>query len=793
MGILAVLLLRLVLRKAPRAYSCALWLLVLARLLCPVFPEVSFSPMPQEIVAVERVETYISRTPVTVSPEADTVQSTQPADAVQTPDREPVETAASWSLRTVLAYVWLAGAGIAVTCAVVSLVRLKGKLRMAVPIGENAYLADHIDMPFVIGLIRPRIYLPSDLPEAWTEHILLHERCHIRRGDPAVKNLFFLALCIHWFNPLVWLAYGLLGRDMEMSCDEAVMRKLGDSVRTEYAESLLCLATGRRRLTGVPLAFGEGDPKRRIRNVLNYRKPKFWVCLLAVILCAAAAVCILTNPKEERPAQLEYPGLEWNMSPEEVKQKLGITEEMIVQEETTVPEAMGDSYRYAFKLENVECFGAQAGTFILHFVDTTGTGKYLGLSQIIIYYPDGQDGTVTDMAAVRARLTELYGEYDSEITYFEVISETEKTATSKTPNCCWVPEARGGEYLSEADIEEIMDYYRKAYELIPALEGWERAALESWEKAIRSYPLVQLTCVENYMSSKNWVSSPSDARENGMTEYSVRYTAEALVQTLQFLEHKDTQFYDAGLLEYPNIPWLSTPDAVKKALSRLDEEVQILSEYTRDTEQEDVSYSYAEYRLRINGMTCFGQKTQMVEFCFHDYSWTMNYLQLAEIRIYYPDGYDGEAADLKALVDTLTLMYGDQTEEVVHRFWGLRDEITESREPVDSTLTACWYSTIGGRDLLSQEQKEALYQQRIANKGEQDWLPTLEEYLTTLETGVVNITLRETYYYGGGPEITEEIRAEGGTNYVLTLNAGSYVQLKNIDVQLDALNTPEES
>lgn len=157
--------------------------------------------------------------------------------------------------------VWLTGTVAMVIYGVVSLLRLRRRLVGAVPLEKSVYLADHISTPFVLGLFRPKIYLPSALPEGERGYILLHERHHIRRLDHAVKLLAFLALCVHWFNPLVWLMFVLLGRDMEMSCDEAVMKKLGEAVRADYSASLLRLATGRKIIAGAPLAFGEGDTR----------------------------------------------------------------------------------------------------------------------------------------------------------------------------------------------------------------------------------------------------------------------------------------------------------------------------------------------------------------------------------------------------------------------------------------------------------------------------------------------------------------------------------------------------
>lgn len=247
--IAAVLLVRLVLRRAPKIFSYALWAVVLFRLLCPVSLSSAFSLLglldtpAQEsgpyTTAVEYVPFDMAHTP-----ELEVQLPAPPAvnDAVD--EALPQEHAALGAdpMEGVLAIatlVWLAGILVMAVYSVVSLIRLRRSLVGAVLLERNVWLADHISTPFVLGLLRPKIYLPSSLPEQERSYILLHERHHIRRLDHLVKLLAFLALCIHWFNPLVWLAFALLGRDMEMSCDEAVLKKLGEDVRADYSASLL--------------------------------------------------------------------------------------------------------------------------------------------------------------------------------------------------------------------------------------------------------------------------------------------------------------------------------------------------------------------------------------------------------------------------------------------------------------------------------------------------------------------------------------------------------------------------
>ncbi len=308
-AIVFVLLLRLLLKKAPKVISYALWGIVLFRLLCPVSIESTFSLfslfdtpttessqytssityVPEDIVHIEYPEVVLP-----VSGVSDVINDALPEGEEQL-RADPLE-----APMTIATYVWMAGVLVMAVYAVVSYLKLKRKLITASPLRDNIYLADEITSPFVMGLVRPKIYLPSSLEEREQSYILLHEQHHIRRLDHIVKAVAFVALCIHWFNPLVWLAFILAGKDMEMSCDEAVVKKMGEDIRADYTASLLSLATGNRIIAGMPLAFGEGDTKGRIHNLANWRKPAFWVILVAIIACLVLGVCLLTNPMERQ-------------------------------------------------------------------------------------------------------------------------------------------------------------------------------------------------------------------------------------------------------------------------------------------------------------------------------------------------------------------------------------------------------------------------------------------------------------------------------------------------------------
>lgn len=309
--IVCVLLLRLPLRRAPKVISYCLWAVVLFRLLCPVSISSGFSlfgimdtPTAEttagassiQYVPEDIVHTEIPEVTLPVPAINETINSTLPQGREQL-SADPLE--APVAIGT---YVWLAGVlGMAVY-GVVSCLRLRRKLLIVSPLRDNIYLADEIATPFVMGLMYPKIYLPSGMEERQQSYIILHEQHHIRRGDHIIKILAFVALSIHWFNPFVWVAFVCAGKDMEMSCDEAVVKKMGEEILADYTASLLSLATGKTIIAGVPLAFGEGDTKGRIKNLAHWRKQTLVVVLAAVIACAALSVALLTNPSKEDAA-----------------------------------------------------------------------------------------------------------------------------------------------------------------------------------------------------------------------------------------------------------------------------------------------------------------------------------------------------------------------------------------------------------------------------------------------------------------------------------------------------------
>ena len=298
--ILAVLIFRLVFRKAPKWVSVLLWGIVAARLLFPFSVESALSLIPSaetvspEIMtdAAPTINTGIPAVNNAVNPVIGQIFAPSPET-----NANPLQI---WV--PVFAAAWAAGAAVLLAYTAASYWRLRRRVDTAVLFRDNIFRSENAGSPFVLGIVRPRIYLPFSLDGQDIRHVVAHEQAHIERRDHWWKPLGFLLLTVYWFNPLMWLAYALLCRDIEFACDEKVVRELSREQRADYTQALLNCSVSRRRLAACPLAFGEAGVKERVKSVMNYRKPAFWIVVLAVAACAAVAVCFLTVPKKDPPA-----------------------------------------------------------------------------------------------------------------------------------------------------------------------------------------------------------------------------------------------------------------------------------------------------------------------------------------------------------------------------------------------------------------------------------------------------------------------------------------------------------
>ncbi len=295
--ILAVVVLRVILKRAPKRFRLLLWAVVGLRLVLPVSIESALSLVPSAqtlpegvmYAAAPELNTGIAVLNDAINPAFTAAFAPEPAASAN-----PLQV-----LLTVASVIWLAGAAAMLLWALVSWLRLRRRVAEAVRLEGNVFESERVASPFVLGLIRPRIYLPFGLDEGAREQVLTHERAHIARGDHVIKPIGWLILAVYWYNPLVWLAYALFCRDIELACDERVIRRLPVSGRADYSQALLDLSRPHHGVGACPLAFGESAVKCRVKSVLTYKRPEFWLIMLAALLCIGAAVCFLTDPKAE--------------------------------------------------------------------------------------------------------------------------------------------------------------------------------------------------------------------------------------------------------------------------------------------------------------------------------------------------------------------------------------------------------------------------------------------------------------------------------------------------------------
>lgn len=300
--VLAVLILRLVLKKAPKWVSVLLWGFVAIRLICPFSIESILSLIPSaetispEIMmdATPEIHTGISSLNSVINPIVSEFFAPDPLVSMN-----PLQL---WI--PLAAVAWLAGIAAMLIYTAVSYILLRRKVVTAVLLRNNICQSENVDSPFVLGIIKPKIYLPFQMDGENLEYVIAHEESHIRRKDHWWKPLGFLLLTLHWFNPLMWIGYILLCRDIELACDEKVIKEMDNESKADYTQALVACSVNRRSIAACPLAFGEVGVKQRVKSVMNYRKPAFWVIVAAIIVCGVVAVCFLTNPKDSSSGAL---------------------------------------------------------------------------------------------------------------------------------------------------------------------------------------------------------------------------------------------------------------------------------------------------------------------------------------------------------------------------------------------------------------------------------------------------------------------------------------------------------
>ena len=309
--IIVVIAARLLLKKAPKWCVMLLWAIVALRLVIPVSIESVFSLIPRGMdEKIESIEAAVmdrntdqeqipqaeaNNMPVTMTGDIQEDVTYIPYEIVEI--TEPVKQ--ELSVFEIAGYIWIAGVGLMLMFSLFSYIKLKLRMAESVKYKDNIYLSDRTTTAFILGMIRPRIYLPSGINEKEIPYVIAHEFSHIKRGDHLWKPLAYLLLCVYWFNPLMWIAYSLLSRDIEYACDERTVSRYDMKDRKAYAAALLENSIQKKLVMVCPLAFGEGSIKERVRKVLDHKKPAFWICIVSLAVVAIVGICFATKPKND--------------------------------------------------------------------------------------------------------------------------------------------------------------------------------------------------------------------------------------------------------------------------------------------------------------------------------------------------------------------------------------------------------------------------------------------------------------------------------------------------------------
>lgn len=566
--ILLIIGLRLLMKKVPKTFSYMLWAVVFVRLALPIFPEAPISLVPQSLSITNSAQMLEkSDTPVQVdlvSPvTAEMEQATGAADntiLVANENIQAISTAtgtnsisentneanvhmsqSGLSTGSILFIVWAAGFCLIGLYNVISYVLLLKKTRNAIAFRDYR-ISDQIDSPFVIGLIHPTIYLPDGLSQNERDFVLMHEKTHIRRFDYLIKLAAFFIVTVHWFNPFAWLAFALMNRDMEMSCDEAVIRSGGVTIRKEYSTTLLSMATGKNLLRPVPISFGEGNIKMRIKNVLSYKKPTMWIIIVSVLIVAGISIGLFMNPMQSVAAK------NTDRQPDQTDYVEG--EDQITTDMSTFPSDVPPANLY--ELDD--------------FTRDKLIRKYTGMNTVDL--SDYSD----QLIKAGYTITELEPEKNS------VIKVTDADQKSSIV-CTQFEDAEDAYRAMDAYILDLYDKYSGSKDEWTVENGCKQPCIYGFEKALFAYDIndiyndnsVHLAC----LSGNNFIEAviPIDSEYSGYlevnsyTEGVVPMKLDRMIVFLHFIEDlgfgspvKDEMYYGESLTKIPSEVKVPTKD-----------------------------------------------------------------------------------------------------------------------------------------------------------------------------------------------------------------------------------------
>ena len=784
--VIAVLLLRLILKKVPKWVNVLLWGFVAVRLICPVSFESALSLIPSAEPIPEQVITNLVVEVPAEIPGFD-ASNQDPADPPvrdETGDQTDVDFAKPEKqgvpVVTVLTALWAAGVGAMLVYTAVSYFLLRRKVDTAVRFRDNIYQSENVDSPFVLGIAKAKIYLPFRMDRRDLAHVIAHEQAHIRRKDHWWKPFGFVLLAIHWFNPLMWVGYILLCRDIELACDEKVIREMDNETKADYTEALVACSVNRRRIAACPLAFGEVGVKERVKNVMNYKKPAFWIVIAAVALCIVVAVCFLTNPKDYgpevgNPQMLEFPGVEWFVTPDELKEALNITEEQILWESTT------SGYVLSMDVTDITLFGRDVSfaEFIFWFGDKGDTE----LQKARVFFSEN-----TNMNKLKQELIEIYGPGIDEPYRYDIYHDGTDLELSELEASSRVEEQmnnlEGNPYLDALEDPDYMAHYwvlENGSSVIPeeVVEYLKSAEDENmpqdadaFKAKLDQMPWIVISMTNRHAGAIYYDATGNDEMyhrlyTNNYIEFNAKlladylYTAQTATPGTTPTEDdtiaSGSEIDNPTMLEYPGLRWGMEPYQVKEILGVTED--QIL-----------VDEVMATYVLSIKDFTFLGH--EVLEGQFNFIASDSGQYHFSDVTLQFP-----EETDMAAVKDSLTAFYGPPKDGVgftrykVTNIGSVEDYTDDGNTlffPEDNPVNGWWESEVTLENVLPTEIQDKLARSAVlANNGDEDFEEAVREYLgkepamRIFCTNGYNVIGIETQYY---------------TKNVVTLSALTYVK-----------------
>ena len=742
--VLAVLVLRLILKKAPKWVSVLLWGMVAVRLILPISIESTLSliptadPIPDKVIAELHADVQTDA-PVPVRPHspADNTADMPVSEGTGGQDLVGVAVEEEPDIQTVtvLTALWLAGVAGMLVYTAVSYLLLRHRVATAVRLRNNIYRSENVDSPFVLGFLGPKIYLPFRMDSGDLPLVIAHEEAHIRRKDHWWKPIGFVLLSIHWFNPLMWIGYILLCRDIELACDEKVIREMDNETKADYTQALVSCSVNRRRIAACPLAFGEVGVKERVKTVMNYKKPAFWIVIAAVALCAVVAVSFLTNPKDYgpevgNPKMLELPGVEWFVTPEEFKEALNITKKQIISEDiNSLPgDTDGSDDTYELSVTDLTLFGKEVHYALFSF-DRAPDGEFEFVQAVVMFDED------TDMEQLKDNLVEIYGTGSSEpYSYYlyegnvkrnyplklrmeqrlEYLSKTGGQEGNPFKDALEDPEYMIHHWVTENGCsflpEEVVEWFKYAMDR-PA--NADEVALQDDEVLMEM--LDQLPWVAMTLSNRNAATIQQDAQgtDNESAAYYTNNYMEFNAGWLAQYRHevRKTQMSDPGLLEYPGLKWGMTAEEVKTALNLSDDQVSMGQEIGSPC-------------LTAKDLTLFGYSLKGAKFYFSMDEAAPYANGLCSITAYFT-----EDTDMTQVRDAMIGIYGDGDNwSGVDYHIGINGELYSSTAVLKNPNRLQHYWRINGKvgDLVEDMEDVITFFENAYPKATRQ---TVEEYL----------------------------------------------------------------